>query len=142
MAWFRNLLISLGAFWFSLEIGVLITIPLAMLNNGRIYHDGVLDAIAEGLMTSMGMALGAVLAATLVMLAVLSLKPQRWAFLVAVLYVTRAHGRHHWVVPPSARDRLWMGVDLLWPAIACLATTAVITRLRRKSKEAMKDQNG
>jgi uncharacterized RDD family membrane protein YckC len=49
-------------------------------------------------MPSMGRALAAVLAAPSLCCGV-SLKPQRWAFLVAALYVVDVPVRHRWDLP-------------------------------------------
>ena len=49
----RNILITCGAFWFSLQTVVLFSLPFIRLGNGIIYGGGVLGGIAEGLMTAM-----------------------------------------------------------------------------------------
>lgn len=131
VSWVRNLLITLGAFWLSLQVLVLFDWLFGRLNSGISYGDGVLDAIAMGLMTSMGRAMAAAFAAALVTLAAAGSKPERWAFIVAVLYLTRAPTMH-WHVPPRAWDRLWQSADVLWPALACAVVAIITVRLRHK----------
>jgi len=99
-SWVRNLLVTLGAFWLSLQVVVLFAWLFGRLNNRVIYGDGVLDAIAMGVMTSLGRDVAAALAAALVTLSAASQKPERWAFIVAILAGVRqeirpvAHGLH------------------------------------------------
>jgi len=131
LPWVRNLLITLGAFWLSLHVVVLFALLFGRLNRGVIYGDGVLDALAMGVMTSMGRAVAAALAAALVTLAVDAKKPERWAFTVAILYVANAFTQS-WGMPPTAWDRLWHGADVLWPALVCLVVAVVTARLGRK----------
>lgn len=130
-SWVRNLLVALGAFWLSLQVVVLFAWLFGRLNSEITYRDGVLDAIAMGMMTSMGRAVAAALAAGLVTLAAAGPKPERWAFIVAILYLTKAPTQH-WHVPPRAWDRLWQSADLLWPAFACAAVAVITARLRHK----------
>jgi hypothetical protein len=132
LPWVRNLLITLGAFWLSLQALVLFAWLFGRLNSRAIYGDGVLDAIAMGVMTSMGRAMTAALAAAIVALSAAGPKPERWAFIVAALYVVDVPVRMHWHLPPTAWDRLWQSVDLLWPAFACVVVAIVTARLRRK----------
>jgi hypothetical protein len=127
----RNLLITLGAFWLSLQVVVLFAWLFGRLNSGITYRDGVFDEIAMGVMTSMGRATAAALAAALVTLAAAGPKPERWAFIVAILYLTKAPTMH-WQVPPGAGDRLWQSVDVLWPALACAVVAIITARLRHK----------
>ena len=130
-SWARNFLITLGAFWLSLQVVVLFAWLFGRLNGGIIYGNSVPDAIAMGMMTSMGRAVAAALAAAIVTLAVASQKPERWAFMVAILYAVKAPTMH-WQVPPRAWDRLEQSVDVLWPAVACVVVANITARLRRK----------
>lgn len=135
LSWVRNLLIALVAFWLSVWAATLLAWLFGRLSSGVIYGDGVLDAIAMGVMTSMGRAVAAALAAAIVTLSAAGPKPERWAFLVAILYVVDA-SRMHWHLPPRAWDRLWQSVDLLWPALACAVVAVIIARLRHKWSDA------
>jgi hypothetical protein len=101
----RNILITCGAFWFSLLTVVWFSLPFIRLGNGIIYGGGVLGGIAEGLMTSMDRALAAALAGALVTAFVISPKPQLWAFVAAAMYIDHPPVRSHWVLPPTSRDR-------------------------------------
>lgn len=130
-SWVRNLLITLGAFWLSLQGMVLFVWLFGRLDSGIIYGDSVPDAIAMGMMTAMGRAVAAALAAAIVTLAVASQKPERWAFIVAILYAAKAPTMH-WQVPPRAWDRLEQSVDVLWPALACAVVAIITARLRNK----------
>jgi hypothetical protein len=129
----RNLLISLGAFWLSLQLTVLFAWFFGKLNERVTYGDSVFAAIAMGVMTSMGRALAAALAAVLVTLLAISPKPHRWAFIVALLYLVAPPVRYHWAVPPTAWYRLWQGVDRSWPVIACIFAAVITTRLQQKT---------
>jgi len=130
MTWFRNLLISVGAYLLSYWLVVLITWPLSKITNRITYGDSLFDTIAMGVMTSMGRAICAGIGAVIVMFFVNSAKPQRWAWWVALLYA--AFGPHmHWQRTPTFRDWLWQGVDRLWPAVVCVAVAAIIARRRR-----------
>jgi hypothetical protein len=91
----------------------------------------VLDAIAMGVMDSMGRAIAAALAAATVTLSATSKKPYRWAFVVAILYIVKAPTQH-WHVSPTAWGRLWQTVNVLWPALACLVVAIIIAKLRSK----------
>ncbi|HWY42630.1 MAG TPA: hypothetical protein VNX66_03990 [Candidatus Sulfotelmatobacter sp.] len=132
----RNLLISLGAFWLSLHLTVLFAWLFGKLNERVIYGDSVFAAIAMGAMTSMGRALAASLAAVLVTLVAVSPKPQRWAYIVALLYLVAPPVRYHWHVPPTTWYRLWQGVDRAWPVVACILAAVITARLQQKIREA------
>jgi hypothetical protein len=127
----RNILISLGVFWLSLWMVAPLGWPFSKLNDGITYGDSVLDAVAMGVMTSFGRAFVAGLAGALVSLTAAGRNPERWAFIIAILYVVDAPVRHHWHLPPTGWDRLWQSVDLLFPAIVCIAAAFMTARLRR-----------
>ncbi len=128
----RNVLMSLGVFWASLWVARLLAWPFSRLNAGIVYGDSVLSALAMGVISSMGRTAAAVLAGVLVTVIVPSRKSELWALIVAVLCVVDAPVRHHWGYPASGWDRLWQGVDLVFPAIACIAAAVVTARLRGK----------
>jgi hypothetical protein len=131
MARLQNLLVSFGAFWLSLWVARFLAWPFAKLNEGIVYGDGVSSALAMGVMSSMGRTLAAVFAGVLVTVIVAGRKSELWALIVAVLYVVDAPVRHHWGYPATAWDRLWQTVDLVFPAVACIAAAFIIARLRR-----------
>jgi len=132
MSAIRNILISFGVFWLSLWTIAPLGWPFGKLNNGIVYGDSVLSTLAMGLMTSMGRTLAAVLAGVLVTVVVSGRRSELWALIVAVLYVADAPLRYHWFSSPTSSDRLWQGVNLVFPAIACIVAAVVTTRLRRK----------
>lgn len=106
-----------------------------------IYGDGVLYAIAMGVMTSMGRTVAAILAGVLVAVAVVSRKPERWALIIATLYVVGPGLRTHWHLPPTVLDRVWQSADVLFPAIACMAAAAMTVRLRHKTADSTKSES-
>jgi hypothetical protein len=130
----RNLLVACGAFWISLWTVGLLGGLFGKLNNGIIYSDeNLLSAVAMGVMTSMGRTIASILAGAVVMVSADSQKPERWASIIALLYVIDApvhYGPYH--IAPTAWDHLTRGVDLVFPGIACLLAVALIAHLRRK----------
>ena len=136
MPWIRNFLISCGAFWLSFWVAAVLGWPLDKLNNKLIYGDGVLSAIVSGMMSSMDRALAAVLVGVLVTVLVTSRKPELWALIVAVLDIVDWRVRSHWGVPPTEWDRLWLGANRVFPAIACIVAAIVTARLLRKKNNA------
>jgi hypothetical protein len=131
MSAIRNILISFGVFWLSLWTVAPLGWPVAKLTNGIVYGDGVLSALAMGVMTSMGRTLAAILAGVLVTVIISGRKSELWALIVAVLYVVDAPLRRHWFQTPTSSDRLWQGIDLVFPAIACIVAAFIVARLRR-----------
>lgn len=126
----QNLLISFGVFWLSFLPVRLLAGFFQGLNDGIKYGDSLYSAIAMGIMTSLGRTVAAILAGVLVALAVSGRKPARWALVLATLYVVDARVSFHWEAPPMAFDRLWQSVNLLFPAVACIAAAAITARLR------------
>jgi hypothetical protein len=129
----QNLLISFGVFWLSLLPAGLLAGFFQKLNDGIRYGDSLYSGIAMGVMTSLGRTVAAIIAGVLVTLAVSSRKPARWALVVAMLYVVDAPVTFHWEGPPMVFDRLWQSVNLLFPAVACVAAAAITARLLRGS---------
>src|SRR5450432_580529 len=67
-SWVRSLLISLGAFWLSLQVAIPLAYLFGKLTSGIIYSDSIFNTIAMGVMTPMGRAVAAALAAAIVTL--------------------------------------------------------------------------
>jgi hypothetical protein len=128
----QNILISCGVFWLSAWMVVPLAWIFGKLNERIIYGDGVLDALAMGIMTSLGRSSAAALAGVIVSLAVAGRKPERWAFLVAVLYIVAVPARFHWNSPATQWDRLWQGINLVFPAIVCIASAFLTVKFRHK----------
>jgi hypothetical protein len=126
MSWVRNFLIAIGAFWLSHEPVALVAWPFMLANNGVIYGDSIISAIANGLVSGMGRAVCAGLGATVVTLSAAGEKPQRWASIVAVLYVFAARPHYHWTGSSTKWLLISQGVDVLWPAIVCLAVATIV----------------
>ena len=131
----QNFLISCGVFWLSLLLVGRLARFFGWLNEGVIYGDSLFSGIAMGVMTSMGRTIAAIVAGTLVTLIVSSRKPERWALVVATLYVVGARVSFHWENPPTAFDRLWQCVNLLFPALACIVAAGVTARFRNRVGE-------
>jgi hypothetical protein len=130
----RNILVAFGAFYLSLWTAPLFSWPFEKLNNHFTYSsENVVSAVMMGVMLSMGRAVSAALAAALGCVSADGETPERWGYIVAVLYVAYASVRAiRWNVPPTVWDRLWQGVDRLFPAIACVIAAIVIAHYRRK----------
>src|SRR5271154_6418553 len=86
----RNILTSLGVFWLSLWVAGGLGRSLSKLNDGIVYGDSVLSALAMGVMSSMHRTLAAALAGVLVTVVVEGRKPVLWALIVAALYIVAA----------------------------------------------------
>jgi hypothetical protein len=133
MSAIRNALISFGVFWLSLWVAWALQFVYSVkLINAAVREETVLSALAMGVLSSLDRTVAAVLAGVFVTLIVASPKSKVWALVVAVLYVVDAPVRHHWGYPATGWDRLWQGVDLVFPAIACLAAALITAHIRRK----------
>ncbi len=131
MSWFRNLLISIGAFWLSHQPVAFASWLFGKLNEHVIYGDSVAAAIAMGVMTGMGRAVCAAIGAFIVAFFANGEKPYRWGFVVAVLYLVAARPHVHWARTPTTWDRISQATDLLWPVIVCITTASMLGWLRR-----------
>jgi len=130
MSVIRNILIAFGVFWLSLWVAALLGWPFSKLGDGIVYGDSMLSAIAMGVMSSLNRTVAAILAGILVTLTLDHRKSEFWALIVGVLYVIDAPVRHHWSSPASGWDRLWQGIDLVFPAVACIVTAFITASLR------------
>lgn len=132
----RNLLISFGAFWLSLFAVGPLSFLLGELTTRITYGDGLIETVVMGSLDSLGRAVSAILGGLIVLKYADSAKPIRWAFLVSILYVVDAPVRYgRWHIPPTIRDRMWIGANFLFPAIACAVCIAVVDHLRRTHTE-------
>lgn len=129
MLWFRNLLITFGAFWLSSLLAVPLTALFIPINNRLIYGDSFPAATMMGMMVSMGTAIAAAFGAALVMFSSTNSKPIPWTLILTLLFALR-HLHYHWVVAPAAWGPWWLVVVRLWPAVACLFTAVLIARVR------------
>jgi hypothetical protein len=136
MSAIRNLLISFGVFWLSIWVAWVLQRPsYDRLINAVVRDETVLSGLAMGVLSSMGRTVAAVLAGVLVTVVIAGRKSELWTLIVAVLYVIDAPMRHHWGYPATAWDRLWQSVDLLFPAVACIAAAFLTARLRRNRSQ-------
>jgi hypothetical protein len=133
MSAIRNALISFGVFWLSLWVAWVLQFTHSdKLINAVVRDETILSAFVMGVLMSLGRTVAAALAGILVTVIIASPKSDVWAILVAVLYVIDAPVRHHWGYPATGWDRLWQGVDLALPAIACIAAALIAAHLWRK----------
>jgi hypothetical protein len=132
MSKIRNALIAFGAFWLS----ILFVPWLSFALHFNIIYDSVwFEAIAMGLMLSMGLAFAAGLAGAITTVTVDSTKPERWALIVSILYLFDAPMRYGaWHVAPTTWDHAARAVSRIWPAVACMAVAIIASRIREKKK--------
>jgi hypothetical protein len=128
----RNVLMTLGVFWLSFWVAWALAWPFSGLNNGIKYGDGIFSAIALGVMSSMGRTLAAILAGVLLTVVVTDRNAELWGLFLAALYVLGARTRYHSGYPATEWDRLWQGVSLIFPAVACIVAVVLTARLRKK----------
>jgi hypothetical protein len=135
MSGIRKSLIAFGVFWASLWVIPLIDWPISKLTNRITYTQSTLfDAFALGIINSLARAVTAILAGVLLAVVVDSRKPELWAVIVAGLYLIYAP-RLHWIVPATGWDRLWRGVDHLFPPVACIVAAFITARMRTRVAE-------
>jgi hypothetical protein len=131
----RNVLATFGAYWLSFWLAVPLDWVFAKL---RItYDDGILSAIAMGIMVPWGRTLPAIIAGVLITVTVDSRKPERWALILAILYMAVSRVHYHWHLPPTAFDRISQVADFFFPAVACIAAAILTSRLQRRSDRAV-----
>ena len=140
MSWVRNLLISIGAFWLSRQLVVLMSLTVGRLADGVTYGDTIFSAILMGIMLSMGRAVCAALGGTIVTLGGIGSRPQRWAWVVALLYAVAARPRFGGNLT-TTWDRVSQVANILWPAFVCILTAFLIALLRRDSSPSLTTDN-
>src|SRR5260370_40414039 len=134
MSWIRKSLVAFGVFWVSFWVNALIGWPLSKLTSRMTYTNTLFDAFALGIMNSLARAITAILAGVLLTFAVDGRKSELWAVSLAGLYLIYTP-RFHWVIRPTDWDRLWQGIDLVFPPIACIAAAFVTARVRSRVAE-------
>jgi hypothetical protein len=130
MSWIQKTLIAFGVFWLSLWLAPVVGWPLSKLTSRIVYTDTIFNALVLGVINSLDRALAAILSGVLVTVMVKGRKSEFWAFIVALLYLLTAP-RYHWLIPTTGWDRLWQGVALIFPPIACIAAAFITAHLRR-----------
>ena len=128
MATLRNFLIAVGLYYLSTWLAI----PLSMVfPNAHVYGESPLDAIVLGAELGMGRAVAAACAGILVMLLVTGRKSERWAFVVAALYlILIRHSRSSGQL--GAWDRMVFDVDIVFPAVLCVAAAYIVAHLQKK----------
>ena len=132
MSWVKNLLICFGAFWLSWQLVVPASLTIGRIANGVSFSEGFIGAIGWGIVWSVGHTVCAALGAAIVTFVAEAKEPQRWASVVALLYVVAAHPRYHYSQAPTTWDRVAQTVDTVWPAIVCVFIAYLIRRFMRK----------
>lgn len=137
----RNIFITFGVYWSTCWGAVWLDWLFSKATDRIIYGNGIPYAIAMGVMTSLGRTVAAILAGVLIAFAVDSRKTLGWAVIVGTLYAVGPGLRIHWHLPPTVWDRVWHGTDLLFPAVACIASAAITEQLRHKIADQTKSDN-
>ncbi len=136
--WIRNLLTVIGIYYLSSWLAALLGWSLDRVLNrfAEVHGQNLFTAIYMGSIVSRDQTLAAILAGAAVPLILPNRRSQFWAFLVAALYLVdfRAHTSGPGVL--TAWDHLWMRIEWLCPAVACIIAAFVIARLRGKTKSA------
>ena len=135
MSWIQKALVTLGVFWLSIWLSLMVSWPLSKITRGITYPDTIFSAFALGAMNSLDRALTAILAGVLVTVVVGGRKSELWSLIVAVLYLAYAP-RVHWALPQTGWDRIWQSVALVFPPIACVVAAIITARLRSKRSNA------
>jgi hypothetical protein len=126
----RNVLITGGLFWLASWLAHPLNFLFGKLNSGIRYGDSIFSAVAMGVMLSLGWACAALWAGALLTIVAAGRKPERWSFLLAILYVVIARPHSSWVQGPTAWDYIFLGVKWFFPAVACLGGAFLTARLR------------
>jgi hypothetical protein len=129
MATIRNLLICVGVLvlsgWLALSF-----FPISHLTDRISHDDDVIGAIAMGFMESLPWLFATAIAGVCITVTAIGRKPERWAFVVAILYVASHLMRTRRISPPTGWFRTYQWAELLSPAIACVAAALMTARLR------------
>jgi hypothetical protein len=133
MATIRNFLLCVGVLVLSGWLAILF-FPISHLTD-RISHDqDVAGAIAMGFMESLPWLLATAIAGVCITLTAIGRKPERWAFVVAILYVASHLLNTRWSSPPTGWwIRTYQWAALLSPAIACVAAAIITARFRDRT---------
>jgi hypothetical protein len=129
----RNTLICFGVFWISTTVALPLGFLFSKLDRGIIYGDSILDALAMGVMLSLGRACAAILAGMFIALTGVGRKPERWALLLAILYVVDAPRHSPWQGLASWY-RVCLSVPVILPAVACVCAAWITARTRPASQ--------
>lgn len=133
MATIRNFLICVGVLALSGRLAILF-FPISHLTDGISHDENVIGAISTGFLESLPWLFATAIAGVCVTLTAIGRKPERWAFVIAVLYVASHLATSHWSVPPAGWwMRTYEWAALLSPPIACVATAIITGRFRKKS---------
>lgn len=126
MANLRNFLLVAGLYWLSTWLAFLLFI---VFPNAHVYTESPLNAIVFGMEMGMGRAVAAACAGVLAMLLATGRKSERWAFMIATLYLLRAP-RFSRTTEPWFRMAGY--AEIIFPAVLCVAATFIVVYLRNK----------
>jgi hypothetical protein len=133
MATIRNFLLCVGVLLLSGWLATLF-FPISHLTDGISHDENVIGAIATGFLDSLPQLFATAIAGACVTLTAIGRKPERWAFVVAILYVVSHFLTSRWSVPPAGWwMRTYQWAALLSPAIACVAAATITGRFRSKT---------
>jgi hypothetical protein len=133
MSWIQKGLITLGIFWLSQRLIPLVGWPLSKLTSRITYTDTVLNALALGFMNSLDRTICAAIAGLILAAVIKDRMSLFWALVLGVLFLLYApHFR--WFIPETAWDRLWQGVSVVFPAVACIGVAFTKTYLRTNGR--------
>jgi hypothetical protein len=132
MATIRNFLICVGVLMLSGWMAILF-FPISRFTDRIPHDDGVFGMITMGFLESLPWLFAAAIAGVCVTLTATGRKPERWAFVIALLYVANHLAHSHWSSPPTGSLRLYQWAGLLSPAIACIVAAGITARFRNKT---------
>jgi hypothetical protein len=136
MSTIRNFLICVGLLLLSGWLAILF-FPISHLTDGISHDENVIGAIATGFLDSLPQLFATAIAGVCITLTAIGRKPERWAFIIAILYVASHLATSRWSVPPTGWwMRTYQWAALLSPAIACVAVAIITGRFRHKTTTA------
>lgn len=131
----QKVLTTCGVFWLSLWIAPFVGWPLERFTNGITYTQTFLNAVVLGVINSLDLTIVAAAAGILVTLVIAGRKSEFWALIPAALYLIDPPVRYRWGQGVASWDRIWQGVALVFPAVACVAAALITARVRRRSNQ-------
>jgi hypothetical protein len=126
----RNILTAIGVYWLCSWLAF----ALAMiLPNAHTYSDTPLTAVVFGIEMEMSSALVAAISGALVTLIATGKKPERWAFVIAVLAIIRRGSFSR--MPLEQWYRIMKYTAILFPVVMCIASAYLVAYFRSKHSD-------
>jgi hypothetical protein len=126
----KNIVTAVGLYWLSFLLAVPLSMLVDKINRHITYDESALEAILMGVVLSLGLAIAAGAAGVCLVLIAEGRHPEIWAIIPAALYAARPL-HSHFVTGPTNWDRLWIGAERYFPAVACLGAALLFARARR-----------